>query len=440
MKNLINYALAVNKKLLIFIFMLVTSIGTIFADRVKIGDLYYSLDATKRTAMVTYQDHWSPTNYAGLIAANIPDTVDYNEQKYCVTSIGESAFMSCSSLTSVTIPNSVISIAELNAFYTCPKLTSVIVGSGNPIYDSRNNCNAIIETASNALILGCQSTVIPNSVTSIGDFAFASCEGLTSLTIPNGVISIGIGAFNWCPNLTSVIIPNSVTCIGISAFDLCKGLTNIHNYAITPQAIDTTVFGGVSLESEGIQYAPVDKSTCKLYVPEKSIELYRAAEGWKDFVNILPIAEEDVGVTTTTTETTATISWPQVTGAASYELVIKDKDGNIICTLIFNAQGQLLSIAFHAPSRNETPQQTQTAGFAFTVTGLEEGTTYSYTLTAKNSAGNVIDTKTGTFTTNGLEAIDDINAATPATKIIRDGQIYILRGDKTYTLTGQEIK
>jgi hypothetical protein len=106
-------------------------------------------------------------------------------------------------------------------------LTSIIVQNDNPIYDSRDNCNAIIETKSNRLIAGCQTTIIPNSVKEIGDGAFAGCWSLRSVTIPNGVTEIGDYTFQQCHNLTSVTIPDSVTSIGDWAFDECKHLTSV---------------------------------------------------------------------------------------------------------------------------------------------------------------------------------------------------------------------
>ena len=115
-----------------------------------------------------------------LTALTIPNSV---------TTICQGAFFCCSGLTSLTIPKSVTSIGS-RTFDSCG-LTSIVVESGNTKYDSRDNSNAIIETATNTLIAGCKNTVIPNSVTSIGDGAFRDCYDLTSLTIPNSVTSIG---------------------------------------------------------------------------------------------------------------------------------------------------------------------------------------------------------------------------------------------------------
>ena len=143
-----------------------------------------------------------------------------------VTTIGQSAFSSCSGLASVIIGSGVTSIGE-DAFYKCTGLTSIIVDENNTKYDSRDNCNAIIETANNSLIAGCKTTIIPDSVTSIGEEAFNNCTGLTSIEIPSSVTSIGSYAFYDCTGLTSIEIPDSVTSIGSSAFYKCTGLTSM---------------------------------------------------------------------------------------------------------------------------------------------------------------------------------------------------------------------
>ena len=143
-----------------------------------------------------------------------------------VTGIEHYAFNGCSSLTSIKIPNHITNI-QSNPFTSCSSLASIIVESGNPIYDSRDNCNAIIETATNTLITGCQNTTIPESVTSIGVTAFSGCSSLASITIPNSITRIEGSAFSDCSSLTSITIPNSVTTIGSSAFYGCSSLTSI---------------------------------------------------------------------------------------------------------------------------------------------------------------------------------------------------------------------
>ena len=154
---------------------------------------------------------------SGLTSITIPNSV---------TSIGDYAFCSCIGLTSISIPNSVTSIGS-STFNYCSGLNSIEIDNGNAKYDSRNGCNAIIETASNTLIAGCKNTTIPNTVTSLGRYAFYGCSGLTSIAIPNSVISIANSVFNGCSGLTSITIPNSVTSIGNSAFSGCSGLTSI---------------------------------------------------------------------------------------------------------------------------------------------------------------------------------------------------------------------
>ena len=203
-----------------FVFYLFVCIGT-FAYNACIDGIYYNFSETGAT--VTYGNS-NGNSYSGSVI--IPMSVTYKDYIYRVTSIGESAFYNCANLTSITIPNSVTSIGE-SAFAFCANLTSIIVNSGNTVYDSRTNCNAIIKTATNMLIVGCNNTTIPSSVTSIGKSAFYGCSNLTSITIPNSVTSIGESAFCECSHLTSVIIPNSVTSIRSSTFQRCTCLPSV---------------------------------------------------------------------------------------------------------------------------------------------------------------------------------------------------------------------
>ena len=174
----------------------------------------------------------------GLISIEIPNSVTsigYGAFNNCrgltsvtignsVTSIGGYAFQGCYGLTSIEIPNSVTSIGNY-AFYYCRGLTSIVVDEGNSVYDSREGCNAIIETATNTLIQGSGNTIIPNSVTSIGNRAFKGCSSLKSIEIPNSVTTIGEEAFYACDGLTGVTIGDGVTSIANNTFCNCPSLS-----------------------------------------------------------------------------------------------------------------------------------------------------------------------------------------------------------------------
>lgn len=142
-----------------------------------------------------------------------------------VTSIGDRAFSWCSGLSSIFIPSS-ITVLEGNAFSCCAGIEQITVESGNPVYDSRGNCNAIIETAANTLVTGCVNTVVPNTVTIIGYDAFSGC-GLTSVILPTSVTTIEDFAYGMCDNLTVVEIPNHVVSIGNGVFASCSGIEQI---------------------------------------------------------------------------------------------------------------------------------------------------------------------------------------------------------------------
>ena len=203
-----------------------------------------------------------------LTSVTIPDGV---------TSIGYKAFKGCKSLTSVSIPSSVTRIGYY-PFKGCTSLTSMVVASGNSTYDSRDNCNAIIETATNTLFAGCQNTTIPNSVTSVGDVAFAGCTSLTSVTIPNSVTSIGEWAFEECTSLTSVTIPNGVTSIGWGAFSGCTSLTSV-TIPNSVTSIGVDAFGGcTSLTSVTIP----NSVTSIGYKAFKGTALYNDPSNWEN--------------------------------------------------------------------------------------------------------------------------------------------------------------
>ena len=266
-----------------------------------------------------------------------------------VTKIGNCAFAACTSLLTIEIPSSVTSIG-ISIFGMSENLARIVVDENNTIYDSRNNCNAIIETATNTLIAGCRSTTIPNSVTKIGDYAFIHCYNLTSITIPESVTKIGWCAFCYCTGLSEVTIPNSVTQISDMAFHsagitsiilpenitaLGSGLfydcTNLANVTIPNSVTDiyaAAFYGCTSLTSitipENVRnihgnvfidctnltslislipaenlfainsnvFENVDKNACTLYVPAGAKATYEATSGWNEFTNIVELEGE----------------------------------------------------------------------------------------------------------------------------------------------------
>ena len=162
--------------------------------------------------------------------------------------IEDGAFAYRSSLKSVIIPDSVIVIGSL-AFEGCTSIESIVVAEGNPVYDSREGCNAIIETKTNTLITGCGSTIIPESVTKIRDKAFAGCSSLKRVRIPDSVTVIGPQTFEGCTSLELVVIPNSVTAIETRAFYGCTSLENVViPKSVTKIGLDS-FSGCISLES-----------------------------------------------------------------------------------------------------------------------------------------------------------------------------------------------
>ncbi len=185
---------------------------SLHAETETVGDYTWTYHINGDTAEIYNSYYNAAISPKPNGAVTIPSTLGGKP----VTSIGSSAFRSCSSLTSVTIPDSVTSIGN-GAFSGCSSLTSVTIGNGVTSIGSSafRNCSSLT------------SVTIPDSVTSIGDCTFSGCSGLTSVTIPDSVTSIGAYAFEDCSSLTSVTIPNSVTSIGSSAFYNCSGLTSV---------------------------------------------------------------------------------------------------------------------------------------------------------------------------------------------------------------------
>ena len=367
------------KILLFYLFLLLPFLA--FASPVQIGNLFYELSSTDKTAEVT-----SPAFEEGVtdIELVIPDKVTYDGVTYAVKkirqsafwgcrtitsliisegveTIGESAFGDCGSICSLTLPNSLKKIGDLAFFASSqlasviiPKnveeigyeafnfnsLSSIVVNEDNPYFDSRNNCNALIETATNTLLTGCKNTVIPNTVTAIGDGAFSNCR-FTSIKLPDNLKSIGNSAFESCIYLASLSIPASVESIGTNAFYNCQSLKSIaipEGVSLIPQgmcsdclSLKTIILpstitviqenpfpdgvkdmfcyavnppkreydGGYTIipvypDGKGDIYVPTT-----LHVPAVALDNYKTTELWKIFQEIVPLTEAETAITNT---------------------------------------------------------------------------------------------------------------------------------------------
>ncbi len=217
--------------------------------------------------------------YCNISSVVIPESVER---------IKRMAFASCP-LDSIFIPSSVTSISVTDgngsgAFLGCTHLQSIIVDEANSVYDSRDNCNALIETATNTIILGCKNTIIPNTVNSIGNSAFAGCTELDAITIPNSVSHLGIGAFERCDSLSTITLPTSVSYISNYAL-ACSGLTSIICKSSTPPTAFFE-YGYYYSNSFGNEVSWVNREI-PIHIPYGTTEAYRNAQGWNYFSNFI---------------------------------------------------------------------------------------------------------------------------------------------------------
>lgn len=361
----------------------------------------------------------------GITSINIPNSV---------TTIGGNAFGWCSGLTSIEIPASVTSIGG-NLIQGCTSLESIVVDANNTVYDSRENCNAIIETSTNKLISGCNNSEIPNTIITIGNSAFSACHGLTAIEIPNSVTTIEVGAFNYCTGLTSVVIPNSVTTIGDNAFRDCHNMTSLvisksitsiehHTFygcrSLTSLEIPASVTSlgaealGVCQALESItsyatvpasaDYDPfwgVNTSKTKLYVPAGCTDAYAAAEYWSKFTNIYEMAD----VVVETEDDNATFEIPTTAGATIYTVNVYADAAltEIIATAQYDATGKIIPMS---------------TSLELSIAGLEDGT-YYYTVTATTSAEEELISYQGTFTILTPSEVEDVAVDNEAVEVAR---------------------
>ncbi len=409
------------------------------------GYLYYKITSTTNlTVEVTYQEAWSSDNYKGLTSVTIPATVTYNGTTYTVTSIGESAFAICTGLTSITIPNSVTSI-ESFTFAGCTALTSITIPNsitkiGDGAFSSCTGLTSVtipnsVTRIGESAFSSCESLAsitIPNSVTSIEQMAFWGCKSLSSITIPNSVTSIKYATFTYCTGLTSITIPNSVTGIGKEAFSYCTGLTSV-TIPNSVMWIEYLAFAGcTSLSSitignsvTSMDYAfhsctnltsihiltetpPtissetfMNTSVGEIYVPCSTKEAYQTADTWSSFTNYIE--------------------------TPPYILLITPQD---------ETMGSV-RITKEATCADNTAVFEATANEGYQFSQWSDGIT-------DNPRTVIVDediTLMAQFISTPT-AIDNTpaNDITTPQKVLRNGQVYLLRNGKTYTLTGIEME
>ena len=334
-----------------------------------------------------------------------------------VTLIGNRAFGECKSLETVSLPNSLERIGYL-AFYDsnissisipagvkdisedvfngCENLSTITVSNGNTKYDSRDNCNALIETATNTILQGSSSTVIPNSVTAIGAKAFQGSK-IAKIVIPNSVTAIGEYAFQGS-NIAEVVIPNSVTAIeaytfqgskiakvvipesvkkiGLFAFQGCKSLTTI--VCKSKSVIDV---------SRLIPFSPLPNAT--LYVPAESVEAYKVANGWRDFSNIQPLPYAYIDITAagkTTYCSSNSLDFTNVEGVKAYlALGFSPSTGVVFLTRVNKIPAGVGFMIFGKEGQYEVPFCETDITYANLMVGTKSETTVASTADGKTN-------------------------------------------------------
>ena len=387
-------------KLFTLLLAVAASVGTLFAST-KIGDLYYNLDATNQTAEVTYQLEWNENNYKGLTTANIPASVEYNSVTYSVTSIGRQAFSGCSGLTSVEGPAVFFDVPE-GSWPSYTKILNHVTVNGGELTE---NALLFINRSYKTL-----QTLDVSGVTNMefADEAFKGYYNLQQLVLPEGLQKVGYMMVAGCKNLQSINIPASVEEIEQSAFEDCRSIKSI-------------TFGGSSAGAPG-----------RFNAPAASASQLRRIGNWA-FYNAHELQNLEIpeGVTEigdgafygcTYLEEMVLPSSVQTIGDNTFALCAKLQKitvnsvtpPSIQAKTFFDVKRQ---IPVYVPDEAVSTYEDDSYWQEFDIQGISNMPTGINNTTFPSGEGRG-----------------------KALKILRNGQILILRGEKTYTITGQEVK
>ena len=369
-----------------------------------------------------------------------------------VKTVESYAFQECTAMISLIVPNTVTTVAS-QAFYLVPN----VIYEGSMSYSNwgAKNVNGYVDgnlvyaDEEHTILSAVSSKIkgqlnIPNSVKTIKQSAFdAQLAEVEFPMLGSSVETIGSYAFYNCTKVTKFVLPPTVKTIGSSAFYYCTGLKTFVCEATTPP----TCAGDLFKKAQGIVM------THRIYVPEESLTAYKTASVWSTYKDsIFPITAENVKVSDSkiivdpVTDISATIKWPKRDEAVTYTVKIELEEV-AKQTYVFNGVGQLANAAFGAPGKDGDTRGVVTAaraiadGWIYTFEGLEPNTNYKAIVKAEDASSVELYEYSTTFKTLKRQAIDQVSSdKVQCTKELRDGQLLIRRGDKTYTVSGQVIE
>ena len=443
-------------------------------------EIAYNINSDGATVSVTYTAKGTKRNlrnYADFLCdtMRIPEHVIYDNRQYTVTGLDSMCFRYINDdIHVLVLPATIDSIvfyeevgidhlADAGAFYG-NSFRSIIMADDNPKYTTEDG---ILYSKDKSVLLAypagnlSDSVYIKEGVIMLGHGALVWARNIRYLELPLSLKELGEESLSEMDTITHLIIKDSVECIGDWAID-CKHLTHLtlgsgvesvgvdflvtlhrNNVNIYTRAVNPPLV--YNLNTLFLSSCKVDRTN--IYVPAQSINAYRQAEGWNRFTNIIPIEPPVVSGLND-----VQVSWVQNFSATGYvwTLYLDEEHTQRFMTLTFDANGHLTNIDIasnNAPARTpalyegDEDEQTHFAEYySFTITGLSSNTSY-YFVRQSLCGTEVIDEENGTFATQSVAtALDNTNSTYSPTKVLNNGCILIKQGNKTFTITGTEVK